>query len=223
MRTTNPFLLSVGIHLTLVALIIGALSVEHKTILNTPEKISLKILLDSPKLLSTAPIVHLNEPIQERIKTTPQSKIPEKPIIQKILAPAPIMPPTITPQTTPIITPSALVTKAESLPISVPKAPPPETKEEYKYPHKNEAQSILKQNIVCTKNMKRLKLRGVVFLSFDLSPEGEAKHITITQSSGSEFLDKAVEQQIKTLAPLLPKPAETVPFSSFSIEFKQCQ
>lgn len=190
------------------------------------EKISLKILLQPSIPTQTHPIQtppltavpKAPEPIQ------PQVLIPSKtPIIPMV---KPTKPTQVSPA--PVITATTVVSKApEAAPaVSVkapPAPPPPEPKQEYKYPHKSQAQSILKDNIVCTKNMKRLKLRGTVFLSFDLTVEGEAKRITVTQSSGSEILDEAVTQQIKTIAPLLPKPAETVSFNSFNIEFKGCQ
>lgn len=196
----------------------------QKRLLSSPEKIKFKVLFQSQEPQSTTPIIQPMHPIEKKVQPTPQPKHSQTLTPVKTLPLTPSKPTQTLQQPAPSIAPTTPVTKADSLPITVPKTPPqPEPKPEYKYPHKNEAQSILKQNIVCTKNMKRLKLRGVVFLSFDLSPDGEAKHITITQSSGSELLDEAVEQQIKTLAPLLPKPAETVPFSSFSIEFKQCQ
>lgn len=196
----------------------------QKTLLSSPEKIKFKVLLHSQEPQSDTPLIQSVHPIKKTVQPIPQpihSPTPPPVKTSPLVANKPTQ---ISQQPAPSIAPSTPVTKAEPFPVATPKTPPPpEPKPEYKYPHKNEAQSILKQNIVCTKNMKRLKLSGIVFLSFDLSPDGEAKHITITQSSGNELLDEAVEQQIKTLAPLLPKPAETVPFRSFSIEFKQCQ
>ena len=191
------------------------------------EKISLKILLQP----STPTQTH---PIQTPPLTAAPPKVPE-PIQPQVIIPpkTPIIPmikPTKPTQVSPapVITATTVVSKApEAAPVMSVKAPPapppPEPKQEYKYPHKSQAQSILRENIVCTKNMKRLKLRGTVFLSFDLTPEGEAKRISVTQSSGNEMLDEAVTQQIKTIAPLLPKPVETVSFNSFNIEFKGCQ
>lgn len=196
----------------------------QKSALSSPEKITLRVLFRSQEPTSETPLTQPIHTVQKTMQPVPQTK--QIPMLTSVKTP-PLAPnkPTLTSlQSVPMITPSTSATQAVPVPVATPKAPlPPEPKPEYKYLHEKEAQSILKQNIVCTKNMKRLKLRGTVFLSFDLSPEGEAKRITVTQSSGSEILDEAVEQQIKALAPLLPKPAETVPFGSFSIEFKQCQ
>ena len=71
--------------------------------------------------------------------------------------------------------------------------------------------------------MNRLKLRGTVVLSFDLSQNGEILHIQINESSGSEILDSSVEQQIKSISPAFPKPEETVTFKKVPFEFKQCK
>lgn len=179
--------------------------------------------------------------IEPKSVPKPSPIVQQTPIKPKELINKPQITPTPTPPA-PVIAPSRPITasvpvpavvQTPQAPIKVPiaepivaKAPPPpkpEPKAEYKYPHKSQAQSILKDNIVCTKNMKRLKVRGTILLSFDLTPEGDAKRITVTQSSGNDVLDESVTQQIKTLAPLLPKPAETVTFDSFAIEFKGCQ
>lgn len=231
MHTIKPFLFSVGIHTALIALLLGGLSILYKSKPPIEEKISLKIVLHptateqirpiQPPLVPPKPL--LPTPVPKPIQ--PQVIAPHKtPIIAEI---KPTRPTQLSP--TPVITTPPVVSKAPvaapvvSVAKAPPAPPPPEPKQEYKYPHKSQAQSILKENIVCTKNMKRLKLRGTVFLSFDLTPEGEAKRVTVTQSSGNEILDEAVTQQIKTIAPLLPKPAETITFSSFDMEFKGCQ
>lgn len=229
MRTTNPFLISVGIHLTLFALSIGALSVLHKTLPIPVEKIKLKILIPSSEPEISVPPAPIQPP-QPAMKTVPPSPVPET---QQPRVITPSKPPVITESkpiipsfhpSVPLSVPPSVVKTQEVIPSAAPKAPPPPppVKEDYKYPHKSNVESLLKQNIKCTKNMNRLKLRGTVVLSFDLMQNGDIVNTKINESSGNEILDASVEQQIKAIAPMFPKPEETVTFKKVPFEFKGC-
>jgi TonB family protein len=223
-RQANPFLLSIGIHLTLIALLFGAINVVRKTIPVTQEKIRIKILTQSEVSTPSEPIVQPPQPkiikptpsvpkATQPLVTTPPKRISEnKPITPTIQQPMPIKVPVI-------------VSKApEVTPVVVPKSPPPPPpKEEYKYPHKNSVESLLKQYIKCTKTMKHLRLRGTVIFSFDLTPNNDIINTKIEESSGNEILDNSVEPQIKSIASMFPKAEETVTFKRVPFEFKQCQ
>ena len=227
MRATNPFLISVGIHLTLFALVIGALSVLHKTMPMPSEKIKLKILIPSsePEILAPAAAIQPPKPIT-KTEPTPTPKATEPRVVTP-LAPRvvtenkPIIP--SVQHTIPVAVPTPVTKTVDVVPVATPKAPPPTpVKEEYKYPHKETVDSILSRKIKCTRDMNRFSLRGTVILSFDLTQNGEAINIKIDESSGSERLDHAVEQQIKSIAPMFPKPDETVSFRKNEFEFKGC-
>jgi len=224
-RTTNPFLISVGIHLTLFALMIGALSVLHKTMPMPSEKIKLKILMQPDEATLSTPAIQPPQPIPKTLEPTPISKAIEprvvtmpaprvitenKPIIQSVQ------------HTIPVAVPIPVTKTVDVVPVATPKAPPPPVKEEYKYPHKKTVDLILFHNIKCTRDMNRFHLRGRVILSFDLTQNGEAINMKIDESSGNERLDQAVQQQIKSIAPMFPKPDETVSFRKNEFEFKGC-
>ena len=223
MRATNPFLISVGIHLTLFALVIGALSVLHKTMPMPSEKIKLKILMQPDEATLSTPAIQPPQPSPKMLEPTPVPKAIEpriitpriitdnRPIIQSV------------PHTIPAAVPIPVTKTPDVIPVATPKTPPPTpVKEEYKYPHKETVDSILSRKIKCTRDMNRFSLRGTVILSFDLTQNGEAINIKIDESSGSERLDHAVEQQIKSIAPMFPKPDETVSFRKNEFEFKGC-
>ena len=225
MRATNPFLISVGIHLTLFALVIGALSVLHKTMPIPSEKIKLKILIPSSEPEILAPLLPIQppQPIPKTLEPTPTPKATEPRIItpRVVIENKPIIP--SVQHTIPAAVPIPVTKTPDVIPVATPKTPPPTpVKEEYKYPHKETVDSILSRNIKCTRDMNRFSLRGTVILSFDLTQNGEAINIKIDESSGSERLDHAVEQQIKSIAPMFPKPDETVSFRKNEFEFKGC-
>ncbi|HBM34841.1 MULTISPECIES: TonB family protein [unclassified Sulfuricurvum] len=226
MRATNPFLISVGIHLTLFALVIGALSVLHKTMPMPSEKIKLKILMQPDEATLSTPAIQPPQPSPKTLEPTPTPKATEPRVVTP-LAPRvvtenkPIIP--SVQHTIPAPVPIPVTKTPDVIPVATPKTPPPTpVKEEYKYPHKETVDSILSRKIKCTREMNRFSLRGTVILSFDLTQNGEAINIKIDESSGSERLDHAVEQQIKSIAPMFPKPDETVSFRKNEFEFKGC-
>lgn len=139
------------------------------------------------------------EPVSEPLKPYPAAK--------PVSVPVPMSEPvTITAQPkAPAIAQPPKPTPAVQRP-----EPKPEPKKEYKYPYQEQVQSILKGRQSYPRTAKKLKQQGEVRLSFDLVPSGEAKNITIIQSSGFDALDQAAIELVRSASPLLPKPEESV-------------
>jgi protein TonB len=213
-RTPHPFLLSVGIHLTLAALIIGAVSVIHKTLPVITETTSLKVLLHTPESVLSIPIKS-PEPIQKKEEPIPLPKP------KQIQTPTPIKTPVlvqskpipVAPQTAPTISPS--VKAPEITAQAVPKAPPPPPKVEENYAEENlgRIRTILAERLKYPKNAVRLKQQGETIVTFTLDTNREVSNITITQSSEFELLDDAAKKLIESSASLFPKPTKSVRIS----------
>lgn len=220
MRTTNPFLISVGIHLGLLALSIGVLGMLHKTMPVVHEKIKLKILIPSSEtdiVVPPAPV----QPQQPIVKTV---AIPVQP--PKAEQPSVITPPkpTVLAQKTPVVAaiqPSAPVNvpvpvakPAEAIPVVVPKAPPPpKVQENYEEDNLGRIRSILADRLKYPKNALRLKQQGEAIVTFTLGINREVSQITITQSSGFDLLDDAARNLIESSASEFPKPSKSVRIS----------
>ncbi|WP_299804257.1 energy transducer TonB [Sulfuricurvum sp. RIFOXYD2_FULL_44_160] len=212
MRAPHPFLLSVGIHLTLAALIIGAVSVIHKTLPVITETTSLKVLIHTPESVLSIPIKS-PEPIQKKEEPIPLPKQIQTstPIKTPVLVQSKPIP--VAPQTAPTITPS--VKTPEITAQAVPKAPPPPPKVEENYAEENlgRIRTILAERLKYPKNALRLKQQGGTIVTFTLDTNRDVSQITITQSSGFELLDDAAKNLIESSANLFPKPAKSVRIS----------
>jgi len=211
-RLTNPFFLSVTIHLTLAALIIGAASVVQKTMPIPPEKISLKILMNTPESAPRIPVIPQHtKPLQQPVEPSLQPKQPQipQPLITQVLVPSK---PTITaPQPTPQ---PASVKAVEPAPITPPKvSPPPKVEENYAEENLGRIRTILSERLKYPKNAVRLKQQGESTLTFTLGTDREVSQITITQSSGFELLDDAAKELIEISASEFPKPKKAVRIS----------
>lgn len=213
MRFPNPFFLSVSIHLTLFALVIGALSVVQKTIPITSEKISLKILINTPDPAPRIPVIPQHtKPLQQPVEPSLQPKQPQipKPLITQVLVPIKptITPPQPTPQ--PVSVPKAV----EPTPIAPPKvSPPPKVEENYAEENLGRIRTILSERLKYPKNALRLKQQGESTITFTLGTNREVSQITITQSSGFELLDDAAKELIEISASEFPKPKKSVRIS----------
>lgn len=220
MRTPNPFLISLGIHLTLFALSIGALSVLYKSVPMAPEKIKLKLLIPSSETDIVVPPVPLKpqQPITKTVVKPVHTPKPEQPSV--ITPPKP----TLFPQKTPVVAtiqPSAPVSvpipsakAAEAIPVAAPKAPPPpKVQENYEEDNLGRIRSILADRLKYPKNALRLKQQGEAIVTFTLAPSREVSQITITQSSGFDLLDDAARNLIESSASEFPKPSKSVRIS----------
>jgi protein TonB len=212
-RLTNPFFLSVSIHLSLVALVIGALNVVQKTIPIPPEKISLKILMNTPDAVPPAPLVpQHSKPIQQPIAPSPEPKQPQiaKPLITQVLVPSKPIITAPQPMPPPVSVPKAV----EPTPIAPPKiSPPPKVEENYAEENLGRIRTILSERLKYPKNALRLKQQGESTITFTLGTNREVSQITITQSSGFELLDDAAKELIEISASEFPKPKKAVRIS----------
>lgn len=218
MRTANPLLLSVGIHLTLIALLVGGIGVVYKTVPVSGEKIKLKVLVQSPESAPAHPLSPPSPPIiqkQEPI-AIPKPKLTSV-ITSAVTADKPAMMPS------PVFSePSVLPITAktpEALPIVTQKSLPPKVEENYADENLGQIRAILAERLKYPKNALRLNQQGEVMVSFTLGTDREVSQITITQSSGFEFLDNAAKKLIETSSAEFPKPAKPVRIS-VPIEYK---
>ncbi len=213
MRFTNPFFLSVSIHLSLITLVIGALSVVQKTIPIPSQKVPIKILINIPE---SAPQVRIipqhSKSIQQPVEPSPEPNQPQipKPLITQVLVPSK---PTITapqPMPQPVSVPKAV----EPTPIAPPKvSPPPKVEENYAEENLGRIRTILSERLKYPKNALRLKQQGESIVTFTLETDREVSQITITQSSGFELLDDAAKELIEISASEFPKPKKSVRIS----------
>jgi len=217
-RTDNPLLISVGIHLTLLALAIGAMSVLHKTIPAEPEKIKLKLLIPSAEPEISAPAVAIQppQPIQKSIEPTP---------IPKAIEPRVVTPPApriitqskpIIPNVQPTIAAPVAAKAPEAVPVAAPKAPPPpppKAQENYEEENLGRIRTILAERLKYPKNALRLKQQGEAIVTFTLGTDRSVSQITITKSSEFELLDDAARGLIESSASEFPKPAKSVRIS----------
>lgn len=218
MRSPHPFLLSVGIHLSLAALIIGALSVVHKALPTADEKVTLKLLLNSPESIPAIPIVQPSLPIPKTVEPliAPKPKQPQTPVPAKTPALVQSKPTAVAPQTAPAIAPAikAPETTAQTTPKAPPPPPPPPKAEEnYADENLGRIRSILAERLKYPKNALRLKQQGETIVTFTLETNRDVSNIVITQSSGFELLDEAAKNLIESSANLFPKPSKAVRIS----------
>lgn len=212
MRTANPFILSVGIHLALAALLIGALSAVQKIVPTVPEKTILKILLQPSAPSVSTPSVQ--QPKPEPIE--PPKPLFEQPRKVETLTPHVTMeskPNIPTPSIAPKSEAMPLVVSkvAETSPITIPKAPPPpKVEENYEEENLGRIRTILAERLKYPKNALRLKQQGETTVTFTLGSNREISQITISQSSGFELLDDAAKDLIESAATEFPKPKKSV-------------
>ncbi|MDP3290707.1 MAG: TonB family protein [Sulfuricurvum sp.] len=212
-RSPHPFILSVGIHLTLAALIIGAASAVHKILPVVPEKTTLKILFHTPESVLSVPAIKPSEPIQQKEEPIPLPKPKQPQTLTPLKTPVLVQskPTVVAPQTTPTITPA---TKTPEITVQVtPKAPPPKVEENYAEENLGRIRTILAERLKYPKNALRLKQQGETTVTFTLDTNRDVSQITITQSSGFELLDDAAKGLIESSANLFPKPAKSVRIS----------
>ena len=211
MRTANPFILSVGIHLALAALLIGVLSAVQKIVPTVPEKTILKILLQPSVSSVSAPSVQ--QPKPEPIE--PQKPLFEQPRKVETLTPR------VTMESKPNIPTPSIASKPEAMPLAVskvaeisptiiPKASPPKVEENYEEENFGRIRTILAERLKYPKNALRLKQQGETMVTFTLGNNREISQITISQSSGFELLDDAAKDLIESAATEFPKPKKTV-------------
>jgi periplasmic protein TonB len=214
-RQANPFLLSIGIHLTLIALLFGAMNVVRKTIPVTQEKIRIKILQSlEPTITHTViqpplPIPKKSEPIIPKpVQSLPSPKkplIPEnKPMTEEPQMDHPAPP-----------TPTAIPKIANVVPtVAQPKTPPPvQIEERYEEDNLGRIRTILIKRLKYPKNALRLHQQGEITITFNLGIDKEISQISITQSSGFELLDDAAIKLIEASAYEFPTPTKSVRIS----------
>lgn len=214
MRTANPFILSVGIHLALAALLIGALSAVQKIVPAVPEKTILKILLQPSEASVSIPRVQQpniepiepTKPLFEQTRKVDTLK-PRLPIETKPNIPAPSI-------VSKVEAPAPMVSKiAEAATVIIPKAPLPKVEENYEEENLGRIRSILAERLKYPKNALRLKQQGEMTVTFTLGSNREISQITISQSSGFELLDDAAKELIESSATEFPKPKKSVRIS----------
>lgn len=218
MRTTQSFFLSVGIHFSLAALLLGAVSIIHQKVSMVPEKTKLKILLNAPEPADAPPLAHLVEPKQTQQpiqKSQPQS-LPKQPeTVPQIKTPLPIQTKPVVPvaPTQAVIAPTPK--PAEPVIVAAPKSPPspPKVEENYEEENLGKIRSILAERLKYPKNAQRLKQQGECIVAFTLEPSREVHQITVTQSSGFELLDDAAKELIENSSSEFPKPKKSVRIS----------
>lgn len=220
MRPLNPFILSVGIHVILVALFVGAISSVQKTVLAKPEKIALKILQhpSASEAVAPAPRPSENLPKPAEPILVPAPKHPVTPILpaKKVTEAnkATVSPIAPLPATPPL---AVAVPKApDAVPAAAPKAPsPPPQKGEENYEEENlgRIRSILAERLKYPKNALRLKQQGESTVAFTLGTNREVSQITVVESSGFELLDDAAKNLIESSAAEFPKPKKAVRIS----------
>ncbi len=218
MHTANPFLLSVGIHLTLAALIIGALSVVYKTVPIAPEKIALKILMQPPMYEASVPMAQpKQQPLQKNIQSAPIPVVSrvmpqtKKPALEQT---KPIA--TVPQQSIPVFTAPAVTSKIpDAIPATVPKASPPQPTKAENCEEENlgRIRTILMERLTYPKNALRLKQQGEAIVTFTLESNREVSHISISKSSDFELLDDAAKNLIIHSASEFPKPSKAVQIS----------
>lgn len=218
MRTTQSFFLSVGIHFSLAALLLGAVSIIHQKVSMVPEKTKLKILLNAPEPADAPPLANLVEPKQTQQpiqKSQPQS-LPKQPeTVPQIKTPLPIQTKPVVPvaPTQAVIAPTPK--PAEPVIVAAPKSPPspPKVEENYEEENLGKIRSILAERLKYPKNAQRLKQQGECIVAFTLEPSREVHQITVTQSSGFELLDDAAKELIENSSSEFPKPKKSVRIS----------
>lgn len=213
MRTANPFFLSVGIHFTLVALIITVVSVAQKSLPVSSEKTMLKILLQPSEqsvvspIFKQEPLPKVIEPLKVPLPQQPRAVIPPTPrtaMEMKSNVPTPQMIPTP-------VEASAVVSKTSAtVPVLIPKASPQKVEENYEEENLGRIRSILAERLKYPKNALRLKQQGETTVTFTLGSNREISQITISQSSGFELLDSAAKDLIESSASEFPTPKKTV-------------
>lgn len=220
MRPTNPLILSIGIHCALFALFVGAMGIVYKNIPIAPEKIKLKIVMQSPESVlarpetPSSPAITKKEesvPVPKTLSTTPSPKIPVIPMNKPNVTP----PPVFSEPVTPIIVPKT----PEPSPNIAQKTPVLKIEENYAEENLGKIRIILAERLKYPRNALRLNQQGETIVSFTLGTSREVSQITITQSSGFEFLDDAARKLIETSASEFPKPSKPVRIS-VPIEYK---
>lgn len=220
MRITKSFFLSIGIHFGLAVLLIGIFSAAQKNLSDSPQKIKLKLLLDTsfPEP-AASPLPQPKQPVQklpaqpiphQQPKISPQMKTAVPP---KAVQPSPVT----APQPIPTVT-APLQKPTETIPVSTPKAPPPpppapKVEENYEEENLGKIRSILAERLKYPKNALRLKQQGECIVTFTLEPSREVNQIRITQSSGFDMLDDAAKELIETSSSEFPKPKKSVRIS----------
>jgi protein TonB len=217
-RTASPFLLSVGIHLALIALFIGAISALNKTAPVTTEKISLKILMQTHNIETTVPIQPKIQPLQKNSKPIVHPKQsnplnqPIKPLTEQNKPSVAIAQHIVPSVSSPLETPKV----PESIPVPVAKAsplPPPKQQENYEEENLGRIRAILMERLIYPKNALRLKQQGEVTVIFTLETNRAVSQISIFKSSGFELLDDAAKNLIINSANEFPKPSKPVQIS----------
>jgi len=192
--------------------------VLHKTMPMPSEKIKLRILMQPDEVTHSTPPIQPPQPIPKTLEPTPAPKAIEPRIITPriITENRPIL--QSIPRTIPAAVPIPVTKTPDVIPVATPKTPPPTpVKEEYKYPHKNEFDSIFRNGLKCTNKLFRFNKEGNLEIIFSLTSEGEIENLKIHHSSGDEILDQEVLKQIPSLAKRVPRPKETIEIAPIPI------
>ncbi|ADR32755.1 TonB family protein [Sulfuricurvum kujiense DSM 16994] len=221
MRSANSFFISVGIHLSLAALMIGTLSAVRKNTPAAEEKMVLNLLTQTPAPKFPEPVAKPQPPVQPKVPL-PAVKPPEaRPVPQpkktvteqsKPFMNTPVQTAPLAPNVSSV--PPARVTEQPIQPQAI-KAVPPAQKQQERYEEENlgRIRSILMERLTYPKNALRLKQEGEATVTFTFEPDREVSQISITKSSGFDLLDEAAKNLIISSASEFPKPSKTVRIS----------
>lgn len=205
---------------------IGLLSLFLFTSMHNPKKesktaLKLKMIsLSSPASPALAHKPTLIQPKQE-VKPLPVHKetpIIPTPMVQKTIAPVPMI------QPAPKVTPPPIARPIPATTASVPPSPSMEVpkivrpivtpsvnvEKEFLDAHLGAIRALLIQNLKYPKNAQRLKMQGEVRVGFRLKSDGSVENIEVIQSSGFELLDEDAKALIKNTAPQFPKPSKSI-------------
>lgn len=192
----------------------------YKNMPIAPEKIKIKILMQSPESVLVHPETPSSPPITKIEKSasvpktplaTPSPKIPVIPMDKPNITPPPVFSEPVTPTIAPKI--------PEPSPIMTQKTPVLKIEENYAEENLGKIRVILSERLKYPRNALRLNQQGETVVSFTLGTNREVSQITIAQSSGFEFLDDAARKLIETSASEFPKPSKSVRIT-VPIEYK---
>ena len=218
MRHANSFFISLGVHLSLAALMVGALSAVHKSAPVIEEKIALNLLAAEPTTSeSPAPVLSPEPAVPPKVfQPTVNPQIVSQPKQTGTEQIKPLMNPQMqtAPAASALAVPSAKVPEQPTQPPAAKAAPStPKPQEHYEDENFGRIRTILMEKLVYPKNAQRLKQQGEAVVTFTLEPNREVSQITITKSSGFDLLDDAAKTLIETSASEFPKPQKSVRIS----------
>lgn len=217
----KSFLLSFGIHITLLSILIFAINFipEDKKV----EPVKIKILIPSVQtssVKSQAVTQPTSQPTPQKnvqqIKTTPMLPVQPSPSAVQTMPKA--LPSTIIPvQPAAPIQPAKIVQPIVPKNVEVPAAKPtpkpaavevvktdPKVKENYiAY-----LRQYIDEHKIYPKNAKRLKQTGIVTVKFRVMEDGTLKNVSVIDSSGFDLLDQAARELLENISHVRAIPKE---------------